>query len=303
MTILFSENISCIITAGGYQNKTATNRVEVLTGYFGTKRLQNLPFDIPSPSMTLHNGTILLNGGINNLRNCLQLDHGTWKQHSNFEEYRINPSVVTTKTATFLFGGEHLGSTYEYLPKDSNTWFKGKNAIPGGFWKGCAIAVKSDQEIWLIGGIKTGKRILSFSVNDHTFQELPIQLNVARFGQQCAFIPNTNKLIITGGKDYTSFLDSSEILDTSDRSINMGSKLNSKRRFHGMGVITINGKDKLAVLGGHDGKKMLDCVEVYNTKTQKWETTDLKLNEPKEKFGFLTIKLGDLIANLADNPI
>ena len=56
----------------------------------------------------------------------------------------------------------------------------GKTEIPGGFKSGFAIAVKSEQEIWLIGGTWTEKRILSFNVNSHTFQVVPFQLNVGR---------------------------------------------------------------------------------------------------------------------------
>ena len=60
---------------------------------------------------------------------------------------------------------------------------------PHGFLHGCAIAVKSDQEFWLIGGFLTAKRILSFNVSDHAFKELLFQLNVERVGHRCAFIP------------------------------------------------------------------------------------------------------------------
>ena len=60
----------------------------------------------------------------------------------------------------------------------------GKTEIPGGFRSGIAIAVKSEQKIWLIGGWRTGKRILSFNVESHTFQVLPFQLNVGREGHR-----------------------------------------------------------------------------------------------------------------------
>ena len=63
----------------------------------------------------------------------------------------------------------------------------GKTKIPGGFENGCAIAVKSGQEIWLIGGFRTEKRILSFDVESHTFQVLPFQLNVGRSSHRCYF--------------------------------------------------------------------------------------------------------------------
>ena len=105
----------------------------------------------------------------------------------------------------------------------------GKIEIIGGFSEGCAIAVKSVQEIWLIGGDGTEKRILSFNVNDHTFQLLPFQLNVGRCGHRCAFIPNTNKIMITGGYN-DDVLDSTEILDTEGGSVTMiASPMNSKR--------------------------------------------------------------------------
>ena len=52
-------------------------------------------------------------------------------------------------------------------------WIMGKIEIPGGFEDGCAIAIKFDQEIWLIGGFRPGKRILSFDVESHTFKVLP----------------------------------------------------------------------------------------------------------------------------------
>ena len=298
--LLVLGRISCIISAGGYKTKFGAE--EVLTGDLETKSLQKLPQEISFPSMVLHNGTVLLCGGNLNFRKCLQLDHGIWKEHSTLNKFRVCHSAVTTQSATFIFGGNHSKTTYEYLPKDYTTWLKGKNEIPGGFLDGCATAVKSEQEIWLIGGLETGKRILSFNTNDHTFHVLSTQLNVGRYGLRCAYIPNTSKVMITGGNAHSgvlnSFVDSTEILDTVDGSITMASPMNLKRCFHAMGVITINGEDKLTVFGGSDGRNVLDSTEVYNTQTENWETSDIKLNEPKECFGFLTVKLEDVISNL-----
>ena len=292
---LFSEKTSCIIIAGG-SNKSS---VEVLTGDFRTKQLPNLPKEIYNSSRALHNGTILVYGGQNNDQKCLELDHGTWEEHSTLNQERVAHSAVTTQTATFLFGGGPSSKTYEYLPKNSTTWLKGKTKIPEGFDGGCAIAVKSEQEIWLIGGRTTSKRILRFSVKDHTFQEVPSQLNVERgFGHRCAFIPNTNKIMISGGYNDEGSLDSTEILDTKDGSVTMASPMNSKRLKHGMGVVTINGEERLAVLGGYYSDSV-DNVELYNNKTEKWETTDIKLKDAKSYFGFLTVKLADVVSHLA----
>ena len=63
-----------------------------------------------------------------------------------------------------------------------------------------------------------------------------------------------------------------------------------------MGVLTINGEDKLAVFGGEfDGSRRLDNVEIFNNQTEKWETTGIKLKDTKYDFGFLTVKLKDVI--------
>ena len=103
--------------------------------------------------------------------------------------------------------------------------------------------------------------------------------------------------MITGGYS-DGVLDSTEIFDTKGGSVTMASPMNSKRWQHGMGFVTINGKDRLAVFGGHDGRSRLDSVELYNTLTEKWETSDFTLSEVKSAFSFLTVKLGDILSNL-----
>ena len=202
--------------------------------------------------------------------------------------------MATTPTATFIFGGCHSKKTFEYLPKDSTKWMRGRTEIPGrGFDSGCAITVKSGQEIWLIGGWISQKRILSFNVKSHNFQVLPLQLNMGRQGHRCAFIPNTLKVMVTGGYS-DDCLDSTEIVDSKDGNVTRAHPMNFKRAWHGIGVLTINGEERLAVFGGYDGRNYLDSVELYNSQTEKWETTDIKLNQPKSKFAFLSVKLGQV---------
>ena len=178
--------ISGIIVAGGY----GSSAVDLLPGDLKIAQIPDLPKTINGSSMVEHFGTILLFGGLGNSDKCLQLDHGNWKNHSTFVRRRDWHSAVTTQAATFIFGGGYSNKTYEYIPKDSTKWLMGKTEIPRGFEHGCAIAVKSGQEVWLIGGIGTEKRILRFNVESHTFQVLPFQLNVGRYDPRCAFIPN-----------------------------------------------------------------------------------------------------------------
>ena len=256
-------------------------------------------------------GNILLCAGIDDISKCLKLEGGAWVEHSSLNKRRVWEMAVPTKTATFIFGGIRSRRTYEYLPKDSTTWLMGKTEIPGGFHYGSVIATKSEKEILLIGGTHTEERILSFNVNDHTFQELPSKLNVGRHRHRCAFIPNTNKIMITGGtRGWGSeagwrghgWLDSAEILDTEDWSVTIASPINLKRCAHGMGVVKINGEDRLAVFGGFDGVHhaiWLDCfVELYNTQTRKWDLTDITVSAGKPGYGYLALNFGDVISKL-----
>ena len=100
--------------------------------------------------------------------------------------------------------------------------------------------------------------------------------------------------MITGGHNGDVHLDSVEILDTEDGSVTIGSPMNFKRAIHGIGVVTINGEDRLAVVGGYDGKKRLDSIEIYNSKKEEWEISDIRLKERICNFGYLSVKLSDI---------
>ena len=178
--------------------------VEVLMEDFGTQGFTTLPIENHGSTLTLSNGAILLCGGIKDMMKCIQWEDGIWKEHSTLNVIRVFHSAVVTQTATFLFGGMESTESYEYLSNNSNTWLMGKTKIPGGFCIGYAIASKDGEKIWLIGGDETEKRILSFNIKEHTFQELPAQLNVGRISHRCAFIPNTNKIMVTGGCNRTN---------------------------------------------------------------------------------------------------
>ena len=98
-------------------------------------------------------------------------------------------------------------------------------------------------------------------------------------------------------RDCRGFQDSTEVLDSENGGVTIASPMNSNRIDHGIGVVIINGENKLVVFGGYDGRNKLDSVELYNTETEKWETSDLKLSEARSGFSCLTVKLGDIISH------
>jgi len=295
--------------------------VEIITGDLGTRQLPPFPRGTSVSGMILHDGEILLLGSqeeSDDIEKCFKFknDFPKLEEHSILTcEWRRSgvSSAVTTEKATFVFGG--LGvlgrgrgffgrTTYEYLPKNCTEWKKGRISIPGGFHNGCAIAIKSGQEILLIGGNGTEKRILKFNTNDHTFEELSAKLNEKRIGSRCAIIPGTNKVIITGGATQSLgrfFLNSTEIFDPQDDSITMASKMNFRRGDHGIGLITINDKEQLVVFGGglpREREAGADSVEVYNADTGTWEISSIKLKNPPRDFAYLSVRLGDIIPKL-----
>ena len=244
--------MSTILIAGGAAdlNYLPLASVEFISKNNSNNRLPNLPKSISaSPSMFLHNETIMLCGGQKNFQTCLKLQEGTWTEYNSLKERRSLAAVVSTTTATFIFGGDESRDTYEYLEKNASKWKLGETKIPGVFRRGCSMAISQD-EIWLIGGYKTEQRILPFNVNNQNFTELPTELKQARYGHRCGFIPGTRNIMITGG--YTNeYSDSTEIIDVERRNVTKGPSMNSKRGEHGIGVLTIEGHERVVVFGGY----------------------------------------------------
>ena len=300
-----------MIYTGGFGNMIKEG-IHQLTPYKSLVKGSLTNINSHQDVLALHNDSVLL---CRVEANCFHLNQGIWKKHSKMNRVRnYTSSVVSTKSATYFFGGCGRDSygryfenrySYEYLTQGSSTWILGKNEIPGGLKHGCAIAVKSEQEIWLIGGYDTEERILRFNVSDQSFEELPMKLNIGRWGHRCAYIPGTQNILITGGKDkqrilYNSdagnVLASTEIIDIENESIKMSTSLKCNRALHGIGTVTINDEDRLIVFGGlSKSNANLSGVEVYDPQTQKWaRTSKFKLYNSKNSFNFLTVKLENI---------
>ena len=255
-------------------------------------------YSITHCKIFIHDGALMVCGGgtskddghYDGSWKCFQLDNGTWKEHSTLQRRRGYSAIVTTDQGTFIFGGNEYSKSYEFLPIGSKMWMKGMpSQLPGGIFDASPIEVKSKQEIWLIGGNPKRKRILSFDINSHTSKELPFELINEREYHACAFIPGTDKIIVTGGISDLKHQSSCEIIDTENGTVKMASDMNYRRCGHGIGIISLNGEEKLAVFGGEYGG-VHDSIELYNTKTQNWELPeDFGLNVPRADFGFVNI--------------
>ena len=117
--------------AGG--EAQASTQVEFVNLNSSTNQLPNLPKSINSdPSMFMHNETIMICGGWNNRKTCLKLQEGTWTEYNSLKEKRESAAVVSTTTATFIFGGWESKDTYEYLENNASNWILGTAKIPGG---------------------------------------------------------------------------------------------------------------------------------------------------------------------------
>ena len=239
----------------------------------------------PRCQMLNHKGSVYMING----KPILKFDEGIWKHHSAINTLG-NATTVSTDIGIFIF---HDLAPFEYLLNDHTTWNIGKNTISEGFLLGSAIFVKSKQEIWLIGGQGTERRILIFNIKSFTFEELPLKLNIGRFGHRCEIIPGTNKIMITGGQTFDGVTQcTTEILDPETMSIMIASPMNRRRSRHGMSLVTINDEDRLAIFGGYqDDFRDLTCFELYNTQTQKWEMTkEISLRKGIRSFGYLSVK-------------
>ena len=115
-------------------------------------------------------------------------------------------------------------------------------------------------------------------------------LNQGRRGHVCIKIPGLEKVLVAGGDVGDNLaLNSAEIIDIATGSVT-NTQMNSKRTRHGIGIMTIEGEEKVTVFGGHGIYEKLDSMEVYHHDTQSWEMLDSKLSKPKSSFGYLIIQ-------------
>ena len=167
---------------------------------------------------------------------------------------------------------------------------KGPLNGPKLFRQACAV-VMFNIEIWLIGD---DRLIQSFNPMYLTFHTLFCAFNSPRYGHSCNINPGTQRILITGGFNGGT-LDTTEIIDIPTLSVTNAAQMKSKRYEHGMGIMTIDGEEKVVAFGVEFGNGVfVDLFEVYHANTNSWELLNINLSEGKNHFGYVTIKEGDI---------
>ena len=290
---------SMILIAGGHGPNGRSTLAEVLTGGLNQTQLPNLPTGTTGQSMINHYGTIVHCGGDNTLQSCLELSNGSWVSHSMLNAERYFSGAASTNSGSFIFGGDNSDNTkrsFEYMTRWNTNWQTGNTNIPNGYDRGCVIQISGDL-LYLIGGRSSANsyenRILAFNTTSHIFTTLSTTLITGRYGHSCEFIPNSNKVMISGGFN-AGYLYVTEVLDVTTGSISHGPAMNLKRAYHGSGLITVDGEDRLTVFGGTGGSSYFDSIEIFNPQTNTWDMMSETLTGPRYLFGYLTIKEGDI---------
>ena len=286
-----------IMIAGGSNGPYLKTSEVVLPGESTSDLgVSDLPYGISGqPSLILTpDKKILLCGGNDNEKKCLEMKNNVWEFHSFLKEKRRHASAVSMDKGVFLFGGYENPTSWEWLPNGSNEWQIGLSKITSpGFMYGCTVKV-SEYEIALIGGatskFKGTKKLLTYNIETENWKDYGDILKMERKNHAC--VSFNNKIIITGGNVAS---DSTEIIDINDltNSISSG-KLNQERRHHGLAVAHIGSKRTAVAFGGHNGTEegYLDSIELWDDTTENWTLLASKLETPKESFGHLAIPFG-----------
>ena len=291
-----------LILAGGMKAEKTLNSIEVMSLDSPSRmQLPKFPIQISQCSLFLKNGILMVWGGrkrnYDMNEDCFQLKNGSWQIYKDLKTqgHCTSNCMVMTKEATYVFGADKRCSKVILLQNDSKKWkIEKRFQIPGQFAHSCAIEVKSKGEIWVIGGVNdAAKRILRFDLQNRTYEESSMTLIIGRYIPKCIVtkIGNTEVILVTGGKvEGGDFQNSVEIINIEDGTVTLSSPMNFKRGSHGIGTLRYKNQNRIAIFGGSNESTNENTIEVFDPETLKWElVVDIKMNESKYNFGYLTI--------------
>ena len=229
---------------------------------------------------------LVICGGYPKTTSCLRLFNGEWKEYAELNQERYRATVVSMDDKVYMFGGSGSDTSGSEILQDGS-WKDGPT-IPGkGIKLGCGVAI-SKEELLLIGGYNTWNRIIKYNIKTKNWTEVA-SINVGRRAHNCILFKN--QIFIIGGYDGNTCLNSVEILSLDTMTIREGNGMQVGRRYHGSGLVHLDGKLRLAVFGGRSSKYgFLDSIELFDEDTETWKLPKtLKLSRKKEEFGYLSV--------------
>ena len=295
---IFISDSTTILIVGGKRERGFNSREVTL---IGDKKCSfpQLPIGVSSrqPSMILTNDEeILVCEGFR----CKVMRGQRWVTHSDLNEITKQASAVTMDNGIYIFGGVSQPTKTQFLPNGSTRWQEDSEIpkLSGEFFSGhnvgCAVKI-SDFEVLLIGGgfHSPKKRIIKFNIKTKEWLFVG-ELRQERRGHSCVVMNDV--IIISGGMETFDYLASTELISLADlTNIRTVGSLNEERAFHGMAIAHIRNKPTLLAFGGEykisgRGWPKRDSIEIWNPDSETWTlATDMKLNEKKSHFGYLSV--------------
>lgn len=160
-------------------------------------------------------------------------------------------------------GMRRLTSVEKYSPQ-SNQWVLVK---PLNTPRSDAAAVVHNGTIYIFGGY-AGDSLCSAELYDaqtDTWHHI-MQMQCKRSGASAISIPNEDKILVIGGFDGHSRVETTEYYDPMSNTWTYGPSMQKERSNFATCVIG----DKLHVVGGYTGAVTLKDVEIFDTKKKFW---------------------------------
>ena len=191
------------------------------------------------------------------LSSCLVLQEGAWAPGvmSDLPQPRYNAATASTSAGTYLLGGPgHLARTSAFLAAGTMDWKEGPR-LPLAMNSPCAAGITATSFLVL-----HGKTVREFDSSEEVWRPegaWPDLLTSRTDWPGCSVFGRL--LVIAGGRDGSSTLQTTEIIDLDSRSVSPGPSMASpRRRFH---LVAITGPRLFALGGRSSGFTYLASVE------------------------------------------
>jgi len=243
-----------------------------------------------------YEGLLLGGYGATNFIQFVGTDHICMGENVSPDIPQVLPAANPTWTAeyvddtVFLCGGQNLDQRrdcYKYNPGQDAKFTK---AQPMTEDRRLPASLVYNDEMYILGGYNDAagwRDTVEFKPKGQdSFQALPDwKMDVAAYSQ-CA-VAHDDKIYVMGGSIYcflcNSDINNTQILDVSTGTWSKGEDLPRSRSAAACAVYELDGEMGILLAGGCDESchEHLDDTLFFPFSTQKWETLDAKLHEPR----------------------